>query len=205
MEPAARARVQGVFAMLLNGATLEDLLALLPTPTENIGFIRSRSGVAGLTGLEYDLVSRREHIDLGRYCTQLGYDQSLVGGIIDLVCQETAHSIRRAMILDARSPQPVMAVSIYMGSHLLCVGTSIKRISEVIGVSERTIRTAYGSVYPRRAELVESRFFDCVPCQNATSSGVASSYLVYDSRGQWDERCGHYLPFSSPYSWVGDS
>lgn len=164
MEPTARARIQGVFAMLINGATLENMLALLPTPTEDIGFIRSRTEAAALTGLEYDLISRREHIDecLGQYCTQLGYDQGLVGGIIDLVCQEIAHKIRRTMLLDSHSPQPVMAVSIYMGSHLLCVGTPIKRISEVVGVSERTIRISYGIVYPRRAELVETRFFDCV-------------------------------------------
>lgn len=162
MEPAARARVQGVFGMLLNGATREDMLALLPLPTERIGFIRSRTDVAGLTGLENDLVSRREHISLFMYCTQLGYDQGPVGGIIDLVCQEIAHSIRRTMILDSRSPQAIMAVSVYMGSHLLCVGTSIKRISQVVGVSERTIQTVYASVYPRRAELAESRFFASV-------------------------------------------
>ena len=164
MEPAARAHAQGVFALLLNRTTLGDMLALLPTPTEVIGFIRSKNEAHPLTGLEYDLVSRREQINerLDRYCTQLEYDDGLVGGFINLVCREVAHNIRRTMILDSRSPQPVMAVSIYMGSHLLCVGTSIKRISEIVGVSERTIRTTYGSVYPRRAELVESRFFESV-------------------------------------------
>lgn len=164
MDPAARAHAQGVFALLLNRATLEDMLALLPIPTEVIGFIRSKNEAPSLTGLEYDLVSRREQINerLGGYCTLLGYDDGLVGGFINLVCREIAHNIRRTMILDFRSPQPVMAVSIYMGSHLLCVGTSIRRISEVVGVSERTIRTAYGTVYPRRAELVESRFFNTV-------------------------------------------
>ena len=164
LEPAIRAHAQGVFALLLNTATRRDMLALLPTPTEVIGFIRSKNEAPSLTGLEYDLVSRREQINerLGRYCTQLGYDDGLVGGFINLVCREIAHNIRRTMILDSRSPQPIIAVSVYMGSHLLCVDTSTKRISEVVGVSERTIRTAYGSVYPRRTELVESRFFDSV-------------------------------------------
>lgn len=164
IEPAARAHAQGVFAMLLSGANLANMLALLPTPTEVIGFIRSKAEAPSLTGLEYGIISRRENINehLGGFCTQLGYDHTLVGGFINLVCREIAHNIRRAMILDFRSPQPIMAVGIYMGSHLLCVGTSIKRISEVVGVSERTIRTAYGSVYPRRAELVESRFFNTV-------------------------------------------
>ena len=164
MDPAARAHAQGVFAMLLNGANLGDMLALLPTPSEVIGFIRSKPEAPSLTGLEYGVISRREQINerIGRICTQLGYDHGLVGGFIDDLCREIAHNIRRTMILDSRSPQPAMAVSVYMGSHLLCVGASIRRISEVVGVSERTIRTAYGSVYPRRAELVEPSFFSSV-------------------------------------------
>lgn len=163
-EPTIRAHMQRVFAKLLDGATLEDMLALLPTSTVEVDFNRHRTEAIALTGLEYDLVSRREHINerLDECCTQLGYDQGPLGGFINLFCRDIAHNIRKTKILDSRSPQPIMAVSIYMGSHLLCAGTSITRISEVVSISERTIRTAYASVYPRRTEIVEIDFFDSV-------------------------------------------
>lgn len=163
-EPSCRANMQGVFAMLLNEATLEDMLTLLPAPTHDNDSIEGSTEAVAVSELEYYLIARREHLDelVDRFCTKLGYDQGLVGGFIELLSQDIAHRILKFMFLAGRSPQPIIAVSIYMASHLLRVGTSMKRISEVVDVSERTIRTAYRSVYPRRDELVESEVFQKV-------------------------------------------
>lgn len=164
-EPAARANLQGVFRLSHNGACLEDMLALLPTPAHGNGSIEGDTEAFAVSELEYHLISHREDLEqlVDRFCTELGYDQGLVGGFIELFCQDIAHSIRNSMFLAGRSPQPIIAVSIYMSSHLLGVGTSIKRISEVVGVSERTIRTAYKSIYPRRNELVKLDFYRRAP------------------------------------------
>lgn len=138
--------------MICNRATMRNSLALLPTPTDD------NSGIKGYTEV---LISRREKIDqrIGPFCAQLGYDQGLVGGVINTFSQGITHKIRRTVFHDCRSPQPITAVSTYMASHIVCVATSMKWISKVVGVSERTIRTAYRSVYPRRAELIEPRSF----------------------------------------------
>lgn len=150
-EATARANLHGVFALLLKGASLKDMLALLPTPTYGNHRIDTNT----------HLISRREHLDelSERFCTELGYDQSLVAGLIDSFCQDVAHKICKTKILAGRSPQTIIAVSIYMASHLLCVGTSIKRISEVVHVSEDRIQEAYTSVYPSRDELVKSKYY----------------------------------------------
>ncbi len=165
LEPATLANAQGFYRMLCARATMTDMLALLPAPTDDDGMIKGYTEVAALKDGEYDLISRREEIDqrIGPLCTQLGYDQGLVGGLINTFSLAIAHKIRRTMFQDCRSPQLAIAVSLYMASHLLCIGTSIKRISEVVGLSEHTIRTTYRSVYPRRAALVEPQLFRNVP------------------------------------------
>ena len=165
LEPATLANARGFYRMLCARATMTDMLALLPAPTDDDGIIKGYTEVAAIRDGEYDLISHREQIDqrIGPLCTQLGYDQGLVGGLINTFSQEIAHKIRRTMFQNCRSPELAIAVSLYMASHLLCIGTSIKRISEVVGLREHTIRTTYRSVYPRRAALVEPHFFRNVP------------------------------------------
>jgi len=57
--------------------------------------------------------------------------------------------------LAGRSPLSVAAACIYLTSHLLGKPKSPKEISEVAGVSDGTIRTAYKYLYQERERLVE--------------------------------------------------
>ena len=104
---------------------------LLPTPTEDNSVTKEYTEVAAVSGGEYNLISRREETDqrIGLFCAQLGYAQGLVGGFINTFSHGIAHRIRMTMFHDCRSPQPIIAVSIQMASHILCVATSMKRIS----------------------------------------------------------------------------
>ena len=60
--------------------------------------------------------------------------------------------------LAGRSPISVAAACIYMASHLLGVGKSAKDISNVAGVSDGTIRTAYKLIYPEREKLINPKW-----------------------------------------------
>ena len=161
---------------------------LLPTPTEDNSVTKEYTEVAAVNDGEYNLISRRKQIDqrIGPFCAQLGYAQGLVGGFIKTFSQGIAHKIRRTKFHGCRSPQPIIAVSIQMASHILCVATSVKRNSEVVGVSERTIRTAYRSVYLRRAELTGPRSFHSVSrVKLPKGSSAASSCLIQESTTLW--------------------
>ncbi len=47
-----------------------------------------------------------------------------------------------------------------MTSHLMNLDTPIKRISEVVGISEGTIRNAYKSLYLWRGEVIDYDIID---------------------------------------------
>ena len=51
------------------------------------------------------------------------------------------------------SPLPVIAVSFYMASHLVGPSKPVKEIAEVVGISEGTIRFAYGIMYRLRRNI----------------------------------------------------
>ncbi|XXG98931.1 hypothetical protein Hte_005263 [Hypoxylon texense] len=60
--------------------------------------------------------------------------------------------------LAGRSPLSIAAASIYLASHLFNEPRTSKDISEVAGVSDGTIKTAYRLMYPCREELVEKEW-----------------------------------------------
>lgn len=57
--------------------------------------------------------------------------------------------------LAGRSPLSVAAACIYMASHLLGKPKTPKEISNVAGVSDGTIRTAYKFLFQERERLIE--------------------------------------------------
>ena len=86
-----------------------------------------------------------------RYCNQLG----LTAQIFTKVSQGLADKVGTVGDLAGRSPLSVAAACIYMASHLLGKGKSPKDISQVAGVSDGTIRTAYKFLYHERERLIE--------------------------------------------------
>jgi len=86
-----------------------------------------------------------------RYCSQLGLkSQQFVK-----VSQGLADKMSTVGDLAGRSPLSVAAACIYMASFLLGKGKTPKEISQVAGVSDGTIRTAYKYLYQERERLIE--------------------------------------------------
>ena len=162
MEAAARRNMHGPMAMLFgDGAAMSNMLALLPPPTDGDDIFKSTSETVAISEREYDQIASRERLNeaTDQYCELLGYDRGLLAGFVVHLSQNIAHKIRETVFLHSRSLKPVIAVSIYMASHLLRENLSIKCIAEALGISERTTRDAYRRVYPRRAEFVDDRFY----------------------------------------------
>jgi transcription initiation factor TFIIB len=86
-----------------------------------------------------------------RYCTQLGLNQHMYVK----VAQGLAEKVSTVGDLAGRSPLSVAAACIYMASYLLKKPKSPKEISNVAGVSDGTIRTAYKHLYMERERLIE--------------------------------------------------
>lgn len=87
-----------------------------------------------------------------RYCNQLGLkSQQFVK-----VSQGLADKMSTVGDLAGRSPLSVAAACIYMASYLLGKPKTAKEISQVAGVSDGTIRTAYKYLYQERERLIES-------------------------------------------------
>ncbi|KAH8662877.1 cyclin-like protein [Tricladium varicosporioides] len=86
-----------------------------------------------------------------RYCSQLGLkSQQFVK-----VSQGLADKMSTVGDLAGRSPLSVAAACIYMASYLLGKPKTPKEISQVAGVSDGTIRTAYRYLYQERERLIE--------------------------------------------------
>jgi len=86
-----------------------------------------------------------------RYCNQLGLkSQQFVK-----VSQGLAEKMSTVGDLAGRSPLSVAAACIYMASYLLGKPKSPKEISNIAGVSDGTIRTAYKFLYLERERLIE--------------------------------------------------
>ncbi|KAA8567425.1 hypothetical protein EYC84_010442 [Monilinia fructicola] len=86
-----------------------------------------------------------------RYCSQLGLkSQQFVK-----ISQGLAEKVSTVGDLAGRSPLSVAAACIYMASALLGKPKSAKEISQVAGVSDGTIRTAYKYLYADREKLIE--------------------------------------------------
>ncbi len=128
----------------LSGCYVHNVLDLLPPPNTDDG---STDYAADGSDLTYRTMNARLN-NVRQICDR--YSDAL------WLCK----SIRSSYILVAesipyRSPLPVAAVSLYMMSHIIGLGITISQISEVAGISEGRIRSAYRILYPLRGD-----FFD---------------------------------------------
>ncbi|KAF6225898.1 hypothetical protein HO133_009901 [Letharia lupina] len=139
----------------LGGDSVQNFLESLPSPSTENGFTDQEDGG---TDLEHYLVPAQPK-RLEELCNQYSDELAYFGGIRD-ICLQIAGKIRAGLYLAGLSPLPVIAVSLYMASHLASFGTPIRQISEVVGISEGTIRNAYRRVHPWRGELIDSDMLD---------------------------------------------
>ena len=72
------------------------------------------------------------------------------------VAVKIADRIDKLGLLAGRSPLSIVAVCIYMASHIIGQPKSAKDIAAVASVSDGTIRNAYKLIFPRREELVDA-------------------------------------------------
>ncbi|KAI9778904.1 MAG: transcription initiation factor IIB [Candelina submexicana] len=85
-----------------------------------------------------------------RYCNQLGLKMQC-----EKVSAALAEKIAELGALAGRSPLSVAAACIYMTSYLMKHPRTAKDISNVAGVSDGTIRTAYKVLYGARDKLID--------------------------------------------------
>jgi len=86
-----------------------------------------------------------------RYCSQIGFRNPKVEKIARLLASKTAS----VPDLAGRSPLSVAAACIYMASHFVGEPKTSKRIADVAGVSDGTIKTAYRFLYQKKEDLIE--------------------------------------------------
>lgn len=88
-----------------------------------------------------------------RYCNQLRLSEDVAAITYDM-CLRT----NELGVIAGRSPLSVAAACIYMISSLMGQPKSPKAISEVVNVSDGTIRTSYKILYPHRKELIDEKW-----------------------------------------------
>ncbi|KAI9836478.1 MAG: transcription initiation factor IIB [Sclerophora amabilis] len=85
-----------------------------------------------------------------RFCSNLGLKPPCT-----MVAEELAEQMSTVGALAGRSPLSAAAACIYMASYLMKQRRSPKEISQVAGVSDGTIRTAYKFIYAQREKLIK--------------------------------------------------
>ena len=142
----------------MSQVSVERILAFLPALRPEDGFI-DLEGDDDQTDkgsdLEYHLMSTRteQTWDLCHCCcTQLEYERDVIR-----MCQTFALKIVLGFYLPGHSPLLIAGLSLYMANHLLDLQTDFRRISDVVGVSEGTVRDSYERVYRHRARLFDSQ------------------------------------------------
>jgi transcription initiation factor TFIIB len=88
----------------------------------------------------------------GRYCSQIGFRNPKV----EKIARRLAAKTGSVPDLAGRSPLSVAAACIYMASHLVGESKPSKKIADVAGVSDGTIKTAYRYLYQKKEQLIES-------------------------------------------------
>lgn len=139
----------------LSGGSVQDFLDLLPLPDAENGFVDHEEGGYDL---EHYLIPAHPK-QLEELCVQYSHELDHFEGFRG-ICLSIAGRIGAGPYLAGLSPLPVFALSLYMASHLASSGTTIRKVSEVVGISEGTIRNAYRSVYDRRGELIDSNMLE---------------------------------------------
>jgi transcription initiation factor TFIIB len=88
-----------------------------------------------------------------RYCDHLGLPWN-----ITMISQAIAEKTLTIGTLAGRSPLSTASACIYMASFLMGQGKSAKAISDVAGVSDGTIRTAYKFLHAKKDEIIDKEW-----------------------------------------------
>lgn len=103
---------------------------------------------------KYQATTSTKPSDLcNRFCNLLDLPYPVVNASSTL-----ADSVTAKGLLAGRSPLSIVAACIYMASHLMGSGKSAKDISQVVGVSDGTIRGAYKQLYGEREQLIDAEW-----------------------------------------------
>lgn len=136
----------------LSGAVVPDVVGSLPPPNADEGeFDLEESG----GDLERYAIQPKGIYEL---CDQYSDELGLSERISDVFYHISA-KIKAGFYPAAHSPLPVVAVSLYMLSHVATLGISVEQISETVGISEGAIRNAYRRVFPRRNLVIDHYVF----------------------------------------------
>ena len=134
---------------VLSGGVIQDLPGSLPPfNAENYFMVREEV----VDDLEHYFIPNRMN-QLEELCIQCSNELAHSADVRAL-CSEIARSIKAGRYLAGRSPLVIVAVSLYIASHLASSGTTIRQISEVSGISDGTIRRVYRRVYPELGHFI---------------------------------------------------
>jgi transcription initiation factor TFIIB len=117
----------------------------------NIAMIESQGGIIDREANSYKNTQSTKPEDLcGRFCNQLGMKFR-----VQAIAQALALKASAVEGLAGRSPLSNASACIYFASYLLGQNTPIRRISEVAGVSDATIKHAYKFLMIEKEKLVD--------------------------------------------------
>lgn len=153
---------------IIAGDHVEGMLAFLPAPDDG-------NGVMGEEEERQEL--QRYHIRLHDLSEQVERILSMnLGGSrsVSVISEDIATRIigdihsggALESISGLRSPRLIVAIGLYMASHLLGLQTSPRRIADLVGIDERTLKWAYGRVYPQRNLLIKSGMLPYIGLEN---------------------------------------
>lgn len=151
VRPAREVFIQHDMLGVLRGGSLQDFLELLPAPTTENGFLDYEGG---WFENEHHLISahsKQPEQLCDRYSDELDY----FGEVRD-ICRQLAGQLQAVIFRDFFSPLPAVAVSLYIASHLVSLGTPIGQISQVVGIRDGLIEKCYRSFHPYRRDFINS-------------------------------------------------
>lgn len=126
---------------------------------EKIKAIEAEGGIIDKDANSYKGTQSTKPSDLcARYCNMLGLSFRVLS-----VSQALAEKIPSIESLAGRSPLSNAAACIYFASHLLKDGKASKKISEVAGVSDATIKHAYKLLLVEKDRLIDPQWLGPQP------------------------------------------
>jgi len=135
---------------------------------DNIAKIVAEGGIIDREANAYKGTQSTKPSDLcARYCNMLGLHFKILS-----VSQSLAEKIPNIESLAGRSPLSNAAACIYFASHLLGTPTPSKKISEVAGVSDATIKHAYKLLLAEKDRLIDPKWLGQQNIPGVNSKGI---------------------------------
>jgi len=135
---------------------------------DKVADIVAEGGIIDQEANKYKGTQSTKPADLcARYCNMLGLHFR-----VQSVAQALAEKIPSIETLAGRSPLSNAAACIYFASHLLGQGKSSKKISEVAGVSDATIKHAYKLLLAEKDKLIDPKWLGQQQTPGVLSTGV---------------------------------